>query len=97
MRAFKSQFLIFRAATTAVVSAHWWDHVDCTAWQGLLALANVINVLSDMSDNPDARTTLTHVPYRDHKLTRLLRNSVRVWDCGGRSKLQRRNHKICAH
>ncbi|KAJ1818151.1 hypothetical protein LPJ75_001520, partial [Coemansia sp. RSA 2598] len=38
---------------------------------GLLALGNVISALGD-----SARTTATHVPYRDSKLTHMLRDSL---------------------
>jgi hypothetical protein len=58
-----------RNKRTQTTGQHFKESVNIN--QGLLALANVINVLSD-----EATTAATHVPYRDHKLTRLLRNSL---------------------
>eukprot|EP01048_Picozoa_sp_COSAG05_P012751 COSAG05_NODE_1303_length_5240_cov_2.158335_2_plen_448_part_00 len=59
-----------RAQTTG---RHFKESVNIN--QGLLALANCINVLSDDTHaRPGAPGP--HVPYRDHKLTRLLRNSL---------------------
>ena len=43
-------------------------HINC----GLLSLGNVISALGD----DKKRATVTHVPYRDSKLTRLLQDSL---------------------
>ena len=59
-----------RNKRTQTSGQHFKESVNIN--QGLLALANVINVLSDMSCSGE----VAHVPYRDHKLTRLLRNSL---------------------
>eukprot|EP01052_Picozoa_sp_SAG31_P019306 SAG31_NODE_1402_length_8494_cov_4.344848_4_plen_217_part_00 len=68
-----------RNKRTQTTGQHFKESVNIN--QGLLALANVINVLSDMSDSQKqggggSDTGTHHVPYRDHKLTRLLRNSL---------------------
>ena len=49
---------------------------------GLLALGNVISALGDTSRR------VTHVPYRDSKLTRLLQDSL-----GGNSRYEHTLHK----
>ena len=59
-----------RNKRTGTTGKHFKESVNIN--QGLLALANCINVLSDES----AQRVGMHVPYRDHKLTRLLRNSL---------------------
>lgn len=62
-----------RNKRTQTTGRHFKESVNIN--QGLLALANCINVLSDaMHARPGAPPP--HVPYRDHKLTRLLRNSL---------------------
>ena len=58
-----------RNKRTGTTGKHFKESVNIN--QGLLALANCINVLSDEHARPGM-----HVPYRDHKLTRLLRNSL---------------------
>ena len=48
--------------------------------QSLLALANCIHALADIADSSKRAGPQLHVPYRDSKLTRLLKDSL-----GGRS------------
>ena len=50
--------------------------------QSLLALANCIHALADIADSSKRAGPQLHVPYRDSKLTRLLKDSL-----GGRSTL----------
>jgi hypothetical protein len=64
-----------RNKRTQTTGRHFKESVNIN--QGLLALANCINVLSDEATmRQRSAGVAVHVPYRDHKLTRLLRNSL---------------------
>jgi kinesin family protein 4/21/27 len=58
-------------------------HINC----GLLSLGNVISALGD----DKKRAAVTHVPYRDSKLTRLLQDSLG----GNASNASARRHRLC--